>query len=221
MFKTNQNRSGACRLFWMMLAFTMIFFLPFGKQFGSAKAISQTVPKGSSDSQNSQMLDLARQCAALCDNAMEKWVTSGEITEEKLFSRLYFPIPNTDPPKFNTDYDRLADRDIQPIEEAFLVRSPDIVFVVLIDKNGYLPSHNLRFSQPLTGDPEKDLNNNRTKRIFCDRTGLQAAHNTSSYLLQSYQRDTGETILDLSVPLYLRSKHWGALRIAYRAAANE
>ena len=42
---------------------------------------------------------------------------------ERLFSFLYYPIPNTDPPKFNTDYDKLSDRDILAIEESILARS--------------------------------------------------------------------------------------------------
>lgn len=32
--------------------------------------------------------------------------------------------------------------------------------------DGYVPTHNRRFAQPLTGDPARDLVGNRTKRIF-------------------------------------------------------
>jgi methyl-accepting chemotaxis protein len=58
--------------------------------------------------------------------------------------------------------------------------------------------------------------NNRTKRIFNDRTGLAAAQNTASFLIQKYQRDTGETMADLSVPIFIDGKHWGSIRLGYR-----
>jgi methyl-accepting chemotaxis protein len=91
---------------------------------------------------------------------------------------------------------------------------------VLVDRNGYLPTHNLRYSQPLTGNLANDLVNNRTKRIFNDKTGLAAARNQAPFLIQRYQRDTGETMVDLSVPVMVKGAHWGALRIGYRQVEN-
>jgi len=82
--------------------------------------------------------------------------------------------------------------------------------------DGYLPTHNQRFSLPLTGNLAFDLVNNRTKRIFGDRTGLAAARNEAPYLLQRYKRDTDELMADLSVPVKVKGKHWGCVRIGYR-----
>lgn len=62
-----------------------------------------------------------------------------------------------------------------------------------------------------------DKDNNRTKRIFNDRTGSRCAANTQSFLLQTYLRDTGEVMNDLSTPILVGGKHWGAVRIGYRA----
>jgi hypothetical protein len=163
-----------------------------------------------------QMLDWTTECAKECANAIEGWIAKKETTEQKLFSSLYYPIPNTDPVKFTTDWDKLSDRDILAIEERYLNKASAIAFVVLVDKNGYLPTHNKRYSQPLTGKGSIDLYYNRTKRIFNDRTGLAAAKNTEPFLIQQYRRDTGERMVDLSVPVMIRGKHWGALRIGYR-----
>jgi methyl-accepting chemotaxis protein len=58
-----------------------------------------------------------------------------------------------------------------------------------------------------------DLVNSRDKRIFNDQTGLKAAKNEKKFLLQVYLRDTGEIIADLSMPIYVNDKHWGALRV--------
>ena len=95
------------------------------------------------------------------------------------------------------------------------------MFAVLVDKHGYLPTHNLRYSQPLTGNPAADLVNNRTKRIFNDRTGLAAARNKAPFLIQRYQRDTGEVVMDLSVPVVVRGKHFGAVRVGFRGLESK
>jgi methyl-accepting chemotaxis protein len=166
--------------------------------------------------QEREMLAWAREFRDKCSAILEKWIASNEISEDRLFAYLYYPIPRTDPPKFNTDWDRLSDRDVQAIEEAVISKSSTISFAVLVDKFGYLPTHNLRYSQPLTGNTATDLVNNRTKRIFNDRTGLSAARNEASFLIQQYQRDTGEVMFDISVPILVKGKRWGAVRIGYR-----
>jgi len=166
--------------------------------------------------QEKEMLGLALDFSRRSAEVMEGWIAGKETTEEKLFSALYYPVPATDPPKFTTDWDRLADRDVQAVEEAVLTKAATIVFAVLVDRNGYLPTHNLRYAQPLTGNAANDLVNNRTKRIFNDKTGISAARSTAPFLIQRYQRDTGEQMVDLSVPVYVKGAHWGAVRIGYR-----
>jgi methyl-accepting chemotaxis protein len=177
----------------------------------SAAALAESLPP-----QEREMLTLALDFSRHSTEAMERWIVTKEVTEEKLFSFFYYPMPKTDPPKFTTDWDRLSDRDIQAIEEAVLSRSGNIIYAVLVDKFGYLPTHNQRYSQPLTGNLANDLVNNRTKRIFNDKTGLAAARSQAPFLIQRYQRDTGETMVDLSVPVMVKGAHWGAVRIGYR-----
>lgn len=182
-------------------------------------ALAQAKGGGDRDAlsaQEREMLALAQDFSRRCTETMEAWLANKEVTREKLFSFLYYPVAKTDPPKFTTDWDKLSDRDIQAVEEAVLVKSPTIVFAVLVDRNGYLPTHNQRYSLPLTGNLASDLVNNRTKRIFNDKTGLAAARSEAPYLIQRYQRDTGETMVDLSVPVLVSGAHWGAVRIGFR-----
>jgi methyl-accepting chemotaxis protein len=186
-------------------------------------ALAQAKGKGRGDAigdelsaQERVMLALAMDFARLSAAAMDGWIANKEVTREKLFSFLYYPVAKTDPPKFTTEWDKLSDRDIQAIEETVLEKSPTIVFAVLVDRNGYLPTHNQRYSLPLTGNLASDLVNNRTKRIFNDKTGLAAARSEAPYLIQRYQRDTGENMVDLSVPVMVGGAHWGAVRIGYR-----
>ena len=91
-----------------------------------------------------------------------------------------------------------------------------ILFVVAVDVNGYVPTHNSRYSKPLTDNADYNMANNRTKILYDDRTGLAAAKNTNPFLLQKYSRDTGEELYDFSVPVTIAGKHWGAVRLGYK-----
>jgi methyl-accepting chemotaxis protein len=173
------------------------------------------------DAQERELLIAANDFARRCGEAIEKWLAGKEINEDRLFSYLYYPQPNTDPVKFTSEWDRLSDRDLQAIEEAVLAKSPTIIYAVFVDKNGYLPTHNRRFAQPLTGNHAVDLVNNRSKRIFDDQVGIAAARNEAAFLFQRYQRDTGEITMDLSVPVNVRGQHFGAVRIGYRPVEGQ
>lgn len=143
-------------------------------------------------------------------------LTSGKLSVPQLFDTFYIPIPNTDPQKYHTQYDNLSDGVVRPIVDKILGYDKRLVFVVIVDYNGYLPTHNSRYSRPLTDDADKNTKWNRTKRMFNDRTGLAAARNQKPYLLQRYSRDTGEEMGDLSVPIVIQNRHWGAVRIGYK-----
>ncbi|MFZ6644219.1 methyl-accepting chemotaxis protein [Undibacterium sp. TJN25] len=142
---------------------------------------------------------------------------SGQISMSQLFDRSYAPIADTNPKKYTTAFDAFTDRVLPPVQEALLAAMPKLVYAGAVDNNGYFPTHNKKFSQKLTGNYEKDLINNRTKRIFDDRTGSRCGSNTKPFLLQTYKRDTGEVMHDLSVPIYIAGKHWGGFRIGYRS----
>jgi HAMP domain-containing protein len=153
----------------------------------------------------------ARQFGDVLDAAID----GGALTVNDVFDRQYVPIKGYDwgdKPKFHTRYDSVIEPAVLVFEDKFLEHD-DFVFAVGVDENGYLPTHNTRFQKPLTGDVAKDLAGNRTKRIFNDPVGLTAAKNKEPTLLQVYRRDTGETMWDVSSPIYVKGKHWGGFRV--------
>lgn len=158
----------------------------------------------------------AEECREEILEQFDKLISSGKLTSLQLFDTFYIPIPDTYPQKYSTQYDTIFDQTIQLILDRYLVKDRRVLFFVIVDSNGYLPTHNTVFSKPLTGDKEQDSINNRTKRLFNDRVGLAAAHNQAPYLLQKYSRDTGEFIYDLSVPIIFQNQHWGAVRVGYQ-----
>ncbi len=162
-----------------------------------------------------QVKDWAEECRSEIIQQFELLLTSGRLIMPQLFDTFYIPISGTDPQKFHTQYDEVAEAVMQPIIDKYLKLDGRLVFVVLVDRKGYLPIHNRKFSRPLTGDIDTDAKWNRTKRIFNDRTGLTAAKNTKPLLVQRYSRDTGEEMTDLSIPIMIQNRHWGAVRIGY------
>jgi methyl-accepting chemotaxis protein len=53
------------------------------------------------------------------------------------------------------------------------------VYAISIDRNGYVPTHNRKFSQPLTGNEKVDFVNNRSKRLFDDPVGKRCGRTSS------------------------------------------
>jgi len=163
-----------------------------------------------------KVLEIAQQCRADVMQEFENMLASNVLSFNKLFDTFYIPIPNTNPQKYTTQYDGITDKRIRIILDKYLAMDDRLLFVVAVDRNGYLPTHNSKYSKPLTNDQEYNTKNNRTKRLFNDRTGLAAARNRDEYLLQRYERDTGESFYDLSLPIFIKEKHWGAIRIGFK-----
>jgi len=95
-----------------------------------------------------------------------------------------------------------------------------VVFCAAIDRNGFLPTHNRKFSQAQGPDPVWNAANCRNRRMFNDRVGLAAGRNTKPFLLQTYRRDMGggqfAQMKDVSAPVFVQGRHWGGVRIGYK-----
>jgi len=164
-----------------------------------------------------QALAEAQQAAAACGQLLELGLKQGKFTEQQLFSPQYQRIGGVEPAKYATAFDGYTDQCFPAVQEPILSRHPQIIYAGAVDHNGYFPTHNQRFSKPLTGDNAKDTANNRTKRLFNDPTGIRCGRHTEPMLLQTYKRDTGEVMHDLSVPVFVNGRHWGGFRIGFRA----
>ena len=175
-----------------------------GKDGDTAMGIHERMP--------ALVRDAARQVGRLFDEAVDR----GRISVDDLFDKNYAQIPNTRPPKFRTRFDALTDTLLPPLQEPLVERYREIAYAISCDTGGYVPTHNNRFCQPLTGNEEKDLLGNRTKRVFSDPVGKRCGSHEQPTLLQTYRRDTGEIMHDISAPIYVKGRHWGGFRIGYR-----
>ena len=165
-------------------------------------------------------IDAVEQAAAKAGKLFEAAVARGELTMNDLFDDRYVPVPGTNPQQFMTRFTDLTDRVLPLIQEPMLELDPRVAFCAAVDARGYLPTHNLKFSQPQRGDPVWNAANCRNRRMFNDRTGLAAGTSTKRFLLQTYRRDMGggeyALMKDASAPIFVNGRHWGGLRIGYR-----
>ena len=160
---------------------------------------------------------LARGGAASMVQVLEVAIDTGKFSKEQVFDTNYQPFDKLLDNQgrelilYHTAYDTYLDSTIQTVEDE-IQKDPEVVFAALVDKNGYLPTHNTNFSQKT-----RDFQKNRTKRLFNDIVGLKSAQNTNleTPLKQVYKRDTGETMWDVSYPVYVKGQHWGGFRIGF------
>jgi methyl-accepting chemotaxis protein len=153
-------------------------------------------------------------------DAFEAAVASGEISLDQLMDENYREIPGTDPKQYLTRYVEFTDRILPPIQDPIQKSDPRIVFCVAWAKGGYLPTHNPNYRLPQGPDPVWNNANCRNRRLFNDRAVKKVAANTRPFLLQTYRRDMGGgkfvLMKDLSSPIVIRGRHWGAFRMGFR-----
>jgi len=150
--------------------------------------------------------------AKMVGRVLEEAIDNGVFNVKEAFDTNYQEIPGFTPAKYHTVYDSYLDKAILALEDEFL-KDETVEYAVAVDVNGYLPTHNTRYQQGISGDQNKDLVGNRTKRIFNDPIGIKAAKNEAEAFLQAYKRDTGEIMWDISSPIIVKGKNWGGFRI--------
>jgi len=162
----------------------------------------------------------------------------------RLFNVDRVPPAGFVPPKYHTGYDDRVDQPLVEIMDR-ADRHGDLVFSTALDLNGFCLAQPRSLMRDWTGDPERDLKHNRIKRLVTDpisrkacrvalpatlqereritRTDLERDGVLSSgwperrpFLLQTYALDTGAVVLAMAMPLYVKGRRWGTVRIGYR-----
>jgi len=162
-----------------------------------------------------KMFTLVKGVGKKVEDIFEHAISEKILSEYDVFDTDYSPIPNTNPQKYNTRFDAFTDQYFPDIQEPALGENPEVISIIATTIDGYVPTHNTCFSHKPTGNYKTDLLKSRSKRIFSDRVGQRCGSHTKEFLLQTYKRDTGEVLHDLSIPVFINSKHWGGVRVAY------
>lgn len=165
-----------------------------------------------------KVIEVAQRISAEFEAAVRR----GEISETQLFDERYREIRGTNPKQYLTDYVAFTDRVLPPIQDPVQRFDPRVVFCVAWARGGYLPTHNPEYNQPQSADPEWNAAHCRNRRVFDDRAVRKVAQNTKPFLLQTYRRNMGGgnfvLMKDLSSPIFVNGRHWGAFRMGFRQA---
>jgi methyl-accepting chemotaxis protein len=170
--------------------------------------------------ENTEFIDHAMKAGAEVSALLERLLANGRIPQEDLFDNEYVPIPGTNPQQYRTRYLDLLEQELAGMLDRFRAEDARMAFCVVVDRNGYLPVHNRDYSHPQRpDDPAWNMSHSRNRMIFDSRAGLCAARNTRPYLVQSNPRHMGGGVMimmkEVAVPIRVRDKHWGGLRMAY------
>ena len=185
----------------------------------TSESIVQSTALLGDSGEDAPFIHAVRQLSAQVTEQMEAALAAGRTSMQRLFDRNYRPIPGSNPEQFLTESTALLDEILPPIQEPALELDRRIVFCAAVDVNGYLPTHNRKFSRPPSAGPVWNTAHCRNRRLFDDRVGLKAGRSTDAFLLQVYRRDMGggefKMMKDLSAPIFVQGRHWGGLRLAY------
>jgi len=133
-----------------------------------------------------------------------------------VFDQAYRKVGETVPQKYLTSYTDAFAREFQGLVDQARAELGSI-YALTTDLNGYIAVHHSNASAPMTGDPAVDLPNSRHQKIyFTVETEKRRSRNTEPFLFQTYMRDTGEILNDLSLPIKVQGRHWGAMICGFK-----
>lgn len=179
----------------------------------SAEEAHESLSEFAMDEYHEKMYGQCQHAKESIEAILTEAIESGKLSMEDVFDTNFKPIANTNPQKFSTRYDSYADQTFPAVVDKIMRDNNNTFYSVAMHKSGYISTHSAR--APLTGNYDKDLFGNRTKRIYTDR-GLRGANHEKRVLLQTYRREDGVIMHDISMPIYVKGRHWGGYRIGYR-----
>ena len=88
-------------------------------------------------------IEAVQRGAARLSAALEQAVAQGRISLADLFDEKYQAVAGSNPAQVTTRFVALTDELFPPVQEELLAFDSKVVFCAAVDRNGYLPTHNL------------------------------------------------------------------------------
>lgn len=146
------------------------------------------------------MEEYLKTIAAEFTSRLEEAVQHGRIDMDSLFDEKYVKTAEED--KFRNRSNSFFDSEVLPLLKQWVQKDKRLIYVVAMDRNGYMPTHIM---------PARALVK------MSDPVSLTGAK-TPSLLRQPFRRPLaagGELAKDIAMPVMVRNRHWGCLRIGY------
>jgi len=152
------------------------------------------------DETDDAMEGMLRSCTASLTTLLQESLQQGRLDQAALFDESYSPAGEAD--KFTTRANGYFDSGVLPLLKQWAGSDKRLTYVVVMDKNGYMPTH---------------VNPARAKVKMKDPVSLAGAR-SDRILGQAFRRPIaagGELVVDIAAPLTISGRHWGCLRFGY------
>lgn len=130
---------------------------------------------------------------------LEDAIRKSKIDEDSLFDENYISIDNN---RYSVRSNAFFDNEVLPLLKNWAQKDRRIIYVVTMDRNGYMPTH---------------IMPNRAKIKMTDSVSLNGAK-SKEVIGQAFRRPVeagGELVIDIAAPVSIRGRHWGCIRIGY------
>jgi methyl-accepting chemotaxis protein len=155
------------------------------------------------------VVSLAKNCAAEIESKVEQAEARGDLNVGTMFDRMYIPVPSTSPTQYRTSYDSWADEIISPILKSTLGKKPDLMYILLMDPNGYMPV------TPAIREINQIPVPKEPRSISDTQLDLEAAKCVGPEIFRSVGSTSDGMIMEIVVPVILRNRPWGVIRVGY------
>lgn len=147
-------------------------------------------------------------------------VSEHRVSAADLFASELKSIEGTDPPQFDHPAMAFFEAVLPGIMARYHRPESGIAYAVATARNCFVPIHIAALSQPQRpADPHFNHAFSRHRRVYDDRWTLRAAAFSPHPVVQAYRRDTPEgpasLVREVSAPIIVHNRHWGAAQIAY------
>jgi methyl-accepting chemotaxis protein len=152
------------------------------------------------DGTDDSMEGMLKSCTGTLSSLLETSVQQGRLEHAALFDDQYQPAGEAG--KFTTRVCGYFETEVLGLLKKWTGSDKRIVYVVVMDRNGYMPTH---------------VNAARARIRMQDQISLAGAK-SDRIVGQAFRRPIaagGELVVDIAAPLTIGGRHWGCLRIGY------
>lgn len=184
----------------------------------TAERVMRLTAEAGVETSDARMIAVTKQGAAHFEELFEEAVASGRLGLAELFDEEYQLIAGSDPKQYRIRSGRFLEQIAPAVQEPILEGYEGVRGSCLHDRNGFRPMMNVCFSQAQRPDTAWNAKYARHRSFATDEAGLAASRNTEPVLVQAYRRTAMgkvELTKDVSVPIFVRGRHWGSLRTVY------
>jgi methyl-accepting chemotaxis protein len=178
------------------------------------------------EQRNAEAIAVSIRFAADVAECFTTAVTEHKVSAHDLFASDLRRIDGTDPPQYDHPAMHFFETALPGIIARYHKAAPQVAYAVVTTRNCFVPIHIEALSQrQRIADLTYNHAFSRHRRIYDDRWTLRAAAFSQHPVVQAYRRDVPDgaamLVRDVSAPIHVCKRHWGASQIAYLMTDNE